>query len=143
MKTFVFVHSAPVLLLTKKPDMTGTVIPPHAKVILQKVTPVFFGPADEEHYAGTSIIRKDGNKFVADFTLVTTMEDLNKSKRLIEKLYPCVCFDVLEAEDVAGITHFTELKVTHLTLTPHGNTDKNIPPFGSKVMLMPSKKEMQ
>lgn len=123
------VTRAPVLNLRYEADRDGHVLPPECYIKFDPTkVPVVFDDASQNQ-VGWATLYRDGDTLYGDFRLKSAMVPASDALQLMRKLTPAVGFEI---HDSYGKI-FLMIRVTHILVTPAGNSDISVPEFGDKI----------
>lgn len=128
MKTYYNAKSVTVFKFSHDPDLSGMIIPPECYTTFDKEVPVVFNDYNQD-VVGWVKLRREGDQILGDFRMQSTMVPAGQALELMRKLTPGIGFEIHDAYGNLILM----LRITHVAVTPNGNVDPSIEPFGNKI----------
>jgi hypothetical protein len=128
MKAFFVAKDIPVMYFTDDEDPQGCTTPSMCVLSFDKRVPVTFSD-NGETLVGWVTLRRVGDILLGDFRLVSTMSSTQEAVSLMRRLTPAAAFKVLSSHEKIVL----HAKMTNVMVSPHGNTDPKVLPFGNRL----------
>lgn len=118
-----------VLRLQDEEDDDGHILPIECFVKIPDKIPVMFQDHNGDSLVGYATAERLRNEIIAELAITSTMKSGTKALALIQKLYPALSFEVIDAYEQVLLA----IEIRSIYLTPAGNLDPEIEPLGEKV----------